>query len=440
MRTARTRFIKLVGVVAVGILAVAGCSKSNPPASSNNNTNTTASSEKITLKIGLFGTFGYKEAGLYDKYMADHPNIKIVEDDTEQEQVYYQALTTHLAASSGLDDIQGIEVGRIADVVQNQAGKWVDLSTLGANDEKSNFFPWKWQAASTKDGQVLGLGTDIGPQAICYRTDLFKAAGLTTDRTKLGQMWSDWNGFINVGKQYKAHAPKGSSFTDTASGTYNAIIGQSQEQYYDANGNLVYETNPAVKNAWNLAMQLATGGLTARLKQFDTPWNAGFASGSFATVACPAWMMGYIKGQSKNGSGKWDVAPLPGQAGNWGGSYLGIPKASQHQKEAYDLAKWLTSAEQQVTMFTKVGNFPSNSTAANDPKVQSATDAYFSNAPIGQIFSSSAQKMPVAFIGPNDGKIKDAFSNGIVSVEQQNKSPDDAWAASVKNIKDAIGN
>jgi len=437
MRTARTQLIRLVGVLAIGALAVAGCSDKK----ADNNTSSPKGNEQITLKVGAFGTFGYKEAGLYTKYMAAHPNIKIVEESVEQEETYYQGLQTHLAAGSGLDDIQAIEVGRISDVVTNQVGKWTDLNSMGAGDLKSTFYAWKWDAATTKDGQVVGLGTDIGPLAICYRTDLFKQAGLPTDRATLATKWSTWEGFLDLGRQYKAKAPKNSAFTDSASGMFNAIIGQSETEFYDTSGGTVYETNPAVKHAWDLSAQAATSGLTARLKQFDTPWNAAFSNGAFATIACPAWMAGYIKGQAgPKGSGKWDAAALPGPGGNWGGSYLGIPKVGKHQQEAYDLIKWLTAPEQQVTMFVDGGHFPSNSTAAADPKVASATDPYFSNAPLGTLYADAAQKAPVAINGPKAGDIKNQFSNGLVSVEQQGKSPDAAWQASLKNIKDALGN
>jgi cellobiose transport system substrate-binding protein len=437
MHTARIRFARLAGALAIGVLAAAGCSSTTTDAGSGADAGAT-----VTLKVGLFGTFGYKEAGLYQEYMRTHPNIRIVEESVEQEQTYYQALQTHLGAGSGLDDVQGIEVGRIADVVANQGAKWTDLNTLGAADLKATFYPWKWDAGTTRDGQVVGLGTDIGPEAICFRTDLFKQAGLPTDRAKLADRWASWQGFIELGRQFQAKAPKGTAFTDSAAGMFNAIIGQSKEQFYDAGGGLIYQTNPAVRTAWDLSMQAATAGISARLKQFDTAWNSGFASGAFATVACPAWMIGYIKGQAGDaGSGKWDVAPLPGGgAGNWGGSYLGIPKASRHPKEAYDLIKWLTAPQQQVAMWLKGQHFPSSSTAAADPKVASATDAYFSNAPLGSVFSAAAQKMPVADNGPQAGTIKDQFSNGIVAVEQQGRSPAAAWQATLKSIQDALGN
>jgi cellobiose transport system substrate-binding protein len=398
-----------------------------------------SAAEPVTLTIGLFGTFGFEEAGLYDEYMRLHPNVTIKETSIEFEQDYYQALQTHLAGGSGLSDIQGIEVARIAEVTQTQADKWVDLNEFGADELEDTFFPWKWEAAKTADGATIGLGTDTGPQAICYRTDLFEQAGLPTDREELASMWETWDDFIEVGEQYKANAPKGSAFIDSASGLYNAVIGQSETQYYDEDGNPIYDSNPVVKDAWDTAVAAIQAGLTAKLEQFDQPWNQAFANGAFATIACPAWMIGYIKGQAGDaGSGKWDVASIPGDGGNWGGSYLAIPAASEHKEEAYALLEWLTAPEQQLTMWTQSQHFPSSSTAAADPSVAAATDVYFSNAPIGEIFKESADDLPIATLGPKDGVIKDTISNGLLRIDQQGEDPDTAWEKTMDDIASAI--
>ena len=433
-----SRVIALLAIVASLVLAALGCG--GDESVSGGPETAAAGNEKVTLTVGLFGTFGYKEAGLYDEYMTLHPNVTIKETSIEFEQDYYQALQTHLAGGAGLSDIQGIEVARIAEVTQTQADKFVDLRDLGADDLESTFFPWKWGAATSPDGAVVGLGTDTGPLAICYRTDLFKKAGLPTDRDELASMWQTWPDFIEVGKQYAAQAPDDSAFMDSASGYYNAIIGQSETQYYDADGNPIYDTNPAVKDAWDLAVSAIQAGLTAKLKQFDQPWNQAFANGRFATIACPAWMIGYIKGQAgDSGSGKWDVAPIPGGGGNWGGSYLAIPTASEHQQEAYDLIQWLTAPEQQVKMWTQAQHFPSSSTAADDDAVAAATDEYFSNAPVGELFKESADNLTVAILGPKDGVVKDTISNGLLRVDQQGEDPDTAWQKTMDEIASAIG-
>jgi cellobiose transport system substrate-binding protein len=431
------RVVPLLAVAAGLVLAVLGCgsdgASSEPEAAA-------AADEKVTLTVGLFGTFGYKEAGLYDEYMKLHPNVTIKETSIEFEQDYYQALQTHLAGGAGLSDVQGIEVARIAEVTQTQADKFVDLRELGAGDLEDTFFPWKWDAATSPEGAVVGLGTDTGPLAICYRTDLFKEAGLPTDRDELASMWQTWPDFIEVGKEYAANASGKSAFMDSASGYYNAIIGQSETQYYDAEGNPIYDSNPAVKEAWDLAVQAIQAGLTAKLKQFDQPWNQAFANGRFATIACPAWMIGYIKGQAgDSGDGKWDVAPIPGGGGNWGGSYLAIPAASEHKEQAYDLIEWLTAPEQQVKMWTQAQHFPSSSTAADDAAVAAATDEYFSNAPVGELFKESADNLTVATLGPKDGVIKDTISNGLLRVDQQGEDPDTAWQKTMDEIASAIG-
>jgi cellobiose transport system substrate-binding protein len=433
MRSAPRRLSTFVGVLATVALLATACSSAKSTKSS------TPSNEPVTLQDNLFGTFGYKEAGLFDEYQQLHPNVKISFNSVEQEQNYYQALQTHLAAGSGLGDIQGIEVGRIAEIVQTRADKFVNFNDYGGAALKDNFFPWKWQEATTADGATIGLGTDVGPMAMAYRTDLFKKVGLPTDRAEVAKLWPTWPDYVKAGQTYMAKAPSGSAFMDSASGMFNAMVGASPNQYYDQSGKPIYDTNPLVKDAWNLSMQAIANKESAKLKQFDTAWNQAFSTGAFATIAAPSWMIGYIQGQAGNkGAGKWDVTTAPGGTGNWGGSYLAVPKASKHIAEAVDLAKWLTAPEQQVKLFLKQGSFPSSTKAISDPQVANATNKYFNNAPIGQIFGDSAKNLPVAVLGPKDGVIKDTFSTAIQRVEQQGMSPDKSYNQFLADIRNAL--
>src|SRR4029453_14698839 len=100
------------------------------------------------------------------------------------------------------------------------------------------------------------------------------------------------------------------------------------------------DTTPAARQAWDQTNKLLTAGLSANLKSFTNEWNAGFKNGAFATIACPAWMTGYIEGQAgEAGKGKWDITTVPGGGGNWGGSWLAVPKQSKHQQEAVQPGK-----------------------------------------------------------------------------------------------------
>ena len=209
MHTRSRRMRASVSVlIAVVALLAAGCGSGGGKKSTSNG--------PVTLQVNLFGTFGYKEAGLFEEYQRLHPNIKIAYNTVEFEQNYYQALQTHLAAGSGLGDIQGIEVGRIAEQVQAQGDKWVNFNDYGGDQLKASFFPWKWQQATTSGGQTIGLGTDIGPMAMAYRVDLFKKAGLPTGRDEVAKLWPDWQSYVSTGKTYMAKTPARTAFMDTA--------------------------------------------------------------------------------------------------------------------------------------------------------------------------------------------------------------------------------
>ncbi|MFE3851510.1 extracellular solute-binding protein [Streptomyces griseorubiginosus] len=440
MRTTTRRSHRLLALAAVAALTtgvLAGCAGDSDDGDSSGSGNN-AGGGKTTLTIGTFGVFGYKQAGLYDEYMKSHPDITIKENVTTRTDVYWPKVLTRLQAGSGTDDIQAIEVGNITEAVQTQGSKFVDL---GKDVDKSQWLDWKNAQATTPDGKLIGLGTDIGPMAICYRKDLFQKAGLETDRTKLAAQWKgDWNKYVDLGRQYMKKAPSGTKYVDSASSVYNAVLNGESERYYDKSGKVVWDKSAGVKNAWDVAMSVATSNMSAKLKQFDKPWDQGYANGTFATVACPAWMIGYIQEKSgEAGKGKWDVAAAP-TAGNWGGSFIGVPTAGKHQKEAVELAKWLTAPEQQAKVFAKQASFPSTPSAYSTLKAATATTEFFSNAPITQIFSDSAKTIPAQIFGVKDQPINTALTDiGILQVEQKGKSPEQGWDAATNEIKDVLG-
>ncbi|MFJ7156644.1 extracellular solute-binding protein [Streptomyces sp. NPDC101118] len=431
----RTRTAITAALVGTALLA-AGCAQDG---TSGREPGTGGAKGKTTITVGVFGAFGLQEAGLYDQYMAEHPDVVIKQTSIERNENYYPQLLTHLGTGSGLADIQAVEVNNIAEITATQADKLVDLGKAAGVDQGA-FLPWKWAQAGTKDGRTVGLGTDIGPQGICYRKDLFAAAGLPTERAAVGALWAgDWAKYRDVGLRYKAKAPKGKAFVDSASGVMAAVTGSSAQRFYDADGKVVYKTNPAVKGAFDLAASFATGGLSARLQQFTPGWDQGFSNGSFATVSCPAWMLGYIQDKAGDaGKDKWDVAQAP-QPSNWGGSFLVVPKAGRHSAEAAKLAAWLTAPAQQAKLFEKRGSFPSAKAAYALPAVSGAKHPYFGNAPIGEIFAKAAEGIPVTIVGPKDLVIAQNLADvGMLQVDQKGRTPQQGWEAAVKAIDNAL--
>ncbi|MGW7313394.1 ABC transporter substrate-binding protein [Streptomyces sp. NPDC054865] len=437
---ARRNLVTAAGVAAATALLLAGCAQDpeeGPKAGSP-----TGGSGRTTLTVGVFGAFGLKEAGLYDEYMAQNPGIRIEQTSIERNENYYPQLLTHLGTGSGLADIQAVEVNNIAEITATQADKLVDLGKVAGVD-KAAYLPWKWAQGTTsasKGGATVGLGTDIGPQGICYRKDLFAAAGLPTDRAAVGALWDgDWNKYLEAGRAYKAKAGEGKAFVDSASGVMAAVTASSAQRFYDERGEVVYKTNPAVRGAFDLAASFASEGLSAKLQQFTPTWDQGFSNGTFATISCPAWMLGYIQDKAgPAGKDKWDVAPAP-KPSNWGGSFLVVPKAGKHAEEAAKLAAWLTAPAQQAKLFEKRGSFPSASAAYGLPAVAGAQHAYFGGAPIGEIFARAAEGVPVTVIGPKDLVIAQNLADiGMLQVDQKGRSAQEGWDAAVKAIDNAL--
>lgn len=436
LSTHRRRYAA-VAIAAVAVLAASSaCSKDDNGGSGD-------SKEKIELTVDVFGDQGFGYEALYQKYMKDHPNITIKERGKGTGlNDYTTRLTQWIAAGNGAGDIVALEEGTIVQF-KAQAGNFVNLNDYGAGSLESSFLPWKWKQGQTVDGkQLIGLGTDVGSMAICYRTDLFAKAGLPTDREQVGKLWPTWDKFIETGKTY-AGKEKGSKFVDSATNFYNVTLmqiagGGSGYTYFDTNNKLVLENNADIKKAWNLTNDMINADLSANLRSFSETWNAGFKNAAFATIACPAWMTGVIKGQAGDGaSGKWDVAKAPGDGGNWGGSFLAVPRQSKHPKEAAELAKYLTSVEGQIEAFNKLNNLPSSVKALDDPAVLDKKDPYFSNAPVGQIFGAGAKSLKPVYLGPKNQAVRDEVENALRSVEQKQRTADQAWQDAVKNATNA---
>jgi cellobiose transport system substrate-binding protein len=383
----------------------------------------------VSLTVATFGEFGYTE--LYKEYMAANPNIKITERVTKAED-HHKNLVAHLATNTGAADVEAIEEGWAGQFTANP-GKFVDFMEYGGADIKSQWPDWKWQRGSSADGKVVGVGTDVGGMAMCYRRDLFEKAGLPTERDQVSALWPTWEAYIETGKKFEAAKLPNTHFMDGPTVMYRSILGQSEIGIYDGD-KIVVDTSEGVKRAWDISNQATQAGLSAKIAAWSNDWNAGFAKGTFATLGCPSWMMAYIQEQAKNASGKWDIAAVPGNTGNWGGSWLTVPKQTKHPKEATDLAKWLTAPEQQAKVFRSAGNFPSTITLYEDPVIKDFSNPFFNNAPVGLIFSASVKTMVPQYLGPKAGDINTKIIDGLTRVEQGKETPDESWAKVLKDV------
>jgi cellobiose transport system substrate-binding protein len=418
---------------AIALVAVAGLSACGDETASGS-----GGDEQIELTIGTFTEFGYED--LLKEYEGLHPNIKITHHKTGAGGPYHQQLLTKLAANSGLEDVVAIEEGHLPDVLDKQQ-LFNDLADIGPADAKpQRWLSWKYESAVAKDGTWVGYGTDIGPLAMCYRKDLLESAGLPSDPEAVKPLFESWDSYFAAGDTYVRKT--GKAWFDSTSQIFNAMQNQLETGYLTEDDELAIESNSGIRANWDQVTEAGNRGQTAKLVAFSPEWNNGFKQGAFATKTCPSWMLGVVKEQAgPANAGKWAVTDaFPGGGGNWGGSFLAVPKQSQHPKEAAALAAWLTAPAQQIKAFQQTGNFPSQVEALSSPELLNFTNDYFGETKVGELFAAQAQKVAQAqYKGPGDGKIQENATSPALQAVEQGKSPQDGWQQAVDAAKRIVG-
>jgi cellobiose transport system substrate-binding protein len=355
--------------------------------------------DQVIINFSYWGEPGIFDAetgsSLEEQYESIRPWVDIVPVAMEYT-AHHDRLFQSLALGSGAPNVVMLDEGYIIHAVDNSDG-FVNLLDLGAGQYEDDYLPWKWQEAASADGSVVvGLGADGGGLALCYRKDLFEAAGLPSDREDVSAAVGDsWDDFIAFGQEYEEATRK--YFVDNATNVLNPAIWQlgTGHAYYDRDDELDMDN---IKPAFDTALDVIDAGISAGIGAWSPEWNAGFTNGDFAVLPCPAWMLGYIQNQIDEDTfdGQWDVADIPGPGGNWGGSFFTIPKqgTAYEQQEAYHFVEWLIQPEQQMKTMAETGNLPSQTALLQSDEIATLTNEFFNDAPYGEIYAKTVLDIP----------------------------------------------
>ena len=384
-----------------------------------------------TITVATFNEFGYE--GLIDEWNAANDDIKIEQVKVGTWDDAKANLYTKLAAGSGLSDIEAIEGDAMPAILAEQ-GAFEDLTD---HELDGRWLPWVEEKTLNADGQMIGYATDIGPEGICYRADLFKKAGLPTDREEVAGLMGTWDDYFALGEEFIKKVPD-TAWYDSSGGLAQAMLNQVANPF-ETDDNTVEVENDELKAVWTDVTGNIEKGLSTKLPQWGDDWTASFQNDGFATMACPGWMLGVVEGNAEGVKG-WDIANVfPGGGGNWGGSFLTVPSQGENVEEAKEVAAWLTAPEQQVKAFAAKGTFPSQVEALESDEVTSATNAFFNDAPTGQILAERAQAVTVQpYKGPKYSDILQAFQAAVLRVDDGSQDAAESWDQFLTDVE-ALG-
>ena len=275
-------------------------------------------------------------------------------------------------AKSGDMDIMMVDVIWPGSFAQHLA----DLSDA-VGDDIGRFYDTIVQN-NTIDGKLVGIPWfgDFG--MLFYRTDLIEQYGydgppetwddLTEMATTIqeGEKANDENfwGFVFQGNAYEGLTCDGLEWQASAGG--GTIV--------DQDGNVTLDNDEAVAifaMASEWVGNIAPPGVTTY--QEEDARNA-FQNGQAAFMR--NWPYAYSLGQGDDSAvaGKFDVAPLPAQAGSdhvgtVGGWQIGVSEYSNNKEAAIEFARYLTSADVQKWRAIAASFVPTMPEVAEDPAV-----------------------------------------------------------------------
>lgn len=407
------------------LVSMGACGGSNGASSGN-------SGEGTVIKVQTFNNPGFGEAtserpgaDLWKKFEEAHPGVKVEETAAASSDDARAAFNTAISTGSNAYDVYLTEVDWMPSLMA-MPDKFADLTEATKGND---WVDWKTQGA-TVNGKLIGAGTDIGPEAICYRADLLDKAGLPSDPAKFAE-WvggdnATWETFFKAGEEYTKKT--GLPWYDSMASNWQSMINQLEESYVSKDGKIIATDNKDVKDLYD--QLTATKDMSAHLQQWSDD--------GFATIQCPPWLINNIKGNTGEDFKGWQIADVfPGGGGNWGGSYLVVPESSQNKELATELVAWLTAPEQQTAVFTTASNYPSSKKSQESKEVSSKTDPYLNDAKVGEIFANRANAYDVVPYKGNQyfdiqTKMTDALNR--VDVTQEQDAAYKQWTEDVKAL------
>jgi len=422
----KRRLTALVASVAVLTVALAGCSSGGGG----------QTSDDPNAEVAFWSFTGINAKDNVAEYLKKMPDAKVKLTEVGSTTETATALTAALAGGK-VPDLIMIQNDDLPKFVESSSN-FLDLRTLGGDDVADDYLDWAAGAATAEDGSVIGIPTDVGGLGFAYRADLFEEAGLPTEPDEVAAMWKDWPSFIAMGEKYTAAT--GKPFVDNIeTSVFFSTVNQVSEKYYSPEGELVYDKNPQVKDAFQVALDAHDAGISAGIAAWSSGWAPGRANGAFAVTVAPSWILSGIKTDAPDTAGDWRIASVPGVGGNWGGSVIAIPARAQNPEAAWQYIKTMLSAEGQEEHFSQSGTFPAATSAVDSQAVLDYTDPFFGDSKIGEVMANSVKEFPSFYNGPDTTPINGALLNTLVEVESGNVTSSSAWKTALDTAKQAIG-
>ncbi|MDR2723227.1 MAG: ABC transporter substrate-binding protein [Cellulomonadaceae bacterium] len=369
----------------------------------------------------------------------DETGIAVTIQNFADSQAAQSAIQAGLTAGgAGLSDVHFLEGDWLTEMFAHP-DDWAELPAVDGR-----WVDWTVERGKSDDGAIRGYGTDIGPLAVAFNSEIMEELGLpsTPDAFAdfIGGADGTWEDFIAAGQQVVEASNGDVRFVDTITTSMQAAINLIPGGAFEdpETGNPIpVEDNETIHELFMMFANAIEGDSTisANINFWEDGWSTGFHQKQFAAVIAPAWMTGMVQ-QAAEGVTGWQVATtFPGGGGNWGGSFLAVPSTGDNIYWATQLADFLTTPEAAIAQFEVENQFPSQVEALEDPRLMETPNEFFGGQHLGAVYSELAAGTPtLTFRGQQFTAIQNIFMEALGRVMDGIETPEEAWTSSVANF------
>lgn len=416
-------FKLLVVIMAISLVALAGCSN-------NEKASGTASNGKVTITYWQY-TFPSKVTeikNLIQKFEAQNPNIKVVAQDFPYDQ-YNQKVTAAMHAGKG-PDVLNLYYGWLPQYVKQGYLQPIPQDLMSTSEIESHYVPMI--QASKMNGKYYTLPIAVRSLALFYNKDMFKQAGLDPNSPP-----KTWDELIQDAKKMTKRDSNGKlqqeGFAwDVTGQGYHAfeevMLRQWGVEPFSADGKKVqWNSSPngleAFKYWINMEKKDKVGEPT-----FITDYNTAFKAGKAGIILDGSFDIAAIKAAAKF---NWGVTTMPlkeagGDQSNFGSFWTnGIAKGVTGAKldAAKKFIKFLISDDTQKDWLKNVGEIPAAASFANDQTI--------ADDPIYGPFVQGLKSAHATFF-VDEAKERDSINQQINKILLNNEAIDKTFDALVK--------
>lgn len=363
-------------------------------------------------------TFNIKAANeAAEIYKAEHPDVEIEVVTMAQDDIVAK-LNTSLSSQSydGLPDVVLIEDYKIQGYLTSYPDEFADfLDVLNPED----FAAYK-TGVNVVDGSFYGVPFDSGVAATFYRKDMIEEAGYTEE----DMQDLTWDKYIEIGQAVKEKCGVDMCTLDPSDLGQIRIMMQSAGSWYtDADGNVSFTDNQALKDAITTYKKLVDAGITKQTADWDQ-FVGAFNNGEVASVVSGCWVASSIKA-AEDQSGKWAVAPVPRMSENensinassiGGGAWYVLQNVGNA-----DLAKdfvattFGSNVDLMNQLVSDISLVSTLNAAAEAPNVSEGVE-YFGGQTVNKDFAEWTAEVPTVNYGMHTYALEDIMSEAVQAI------------------------